>query len=183
MMRLYWIPENRKDALSMEWLSWELLIWPGWVLAVLLVIIGLAGTILPILPGVPIVLLGLVLMAWLDGFVHVGWGTLLWLAFLTVLSVLIDFIATAEGARRFGAGRYAILGATLGLLVGLFFGIIGILLGPFVGAVLGHMAGKANLDDSLRAGFGASIGVVVGTVAGAAIGAIMVVWFALAWWL
>lgn len=167
----------------MEWLSWELLIWPAWGLAFVLVLVGLAGTILPILPGVPIILLGLVLMAWLDGFAHVGWWTLLWLTFLTVLSVLIDFIATAEGARRFGAGRLAILGATLGLLVGLFFGIPGILLGPFVGAVLGHMAGRAGLDASLRAGVGASIGVMVGTLAGAAIGVIMVVWFAAAWWL
>lgn len=167
----------------MEWLSWDLLIWPVWGLAFVLVVVGLAGTILPILPGVPIVLLGLVLLAWLDGFERVGWWTLLWLTALTVLSMLIDFIATAEGARRFGAGRYAILGATLGLLVGLFFGIPGILLGPFVGAVLGHMAGKASLDDSLRAGVGASIGVVVGTVTGAAIGVLMVIWFALAWWL
>lgn len=166
----------------MEWLSWELLIWPAWGLAVLLVIVGLAGTILPILPGVPIILLGLVLMAWLDGFERVGWWTLMWLTLLTAVSLLVDFVATAEGARRFGAGRYAIVGATLGLLVGLFFGIIGILLGPFVGAVLGHLVGKANLDASLRAGVGASIGVMVGTIAGAAIGALMVVWFALAWW-
>ncbi|MDZ7790203.1 MAG: DUF456 domain-containing protein [Xanthomonadales bacterium] len=167
----------------MEWLSWELLIWPTWALAFVLVLVGLAGTILPILPGTPVVLLGLVLMAWLDGFERVGWWTLLWLTVLTALSLLIDFLATAEGARRFGAGRYAILGATLGLLVGLFFGILGILLGPFVGAVLGHMAGRANLDDSLRAGVGASIGVVVGTAVGAGIGAVMVAWFALAWWL
>lgn len=167
----------------MEWLSWELLVGPGWVLAVLLVIVGLAGTVLPILPGVPIMLVGLILMAWLDGFVHVGWSTLLWLTGLAVLSVVIDFIATAEGARRFGAGRYAILGATLGLLFGIFFGIIGILLGPFVGAVLGHLVGKANLDASMRAGVGASIGVVVGTAAKVVIGGVMLVWFSLAWWL
>lgn len=166
----------------MEWLSWELLSGPAWVLAFVLVLVGLAGTILPILPGVPIVLLGLVLMAWLDGFTQVGWWTLLWLTFLTALSVLVEFIATAEGARRFGAGRLAILGATLGLLVGLFFGIPGILLGPFVGAVLGHMAGRAGLDASLRAGVGASIGVMIGTIAEVAIGVIMVMWFAAAWW-
>jgi uncharacterized protein YqgC (DUF456 family) len=167
----------------MEWLSWELLLWPVWFIAGLLVVVGLAGTILPILPGVPMMLLGFVLMAWLDGFVHVGFGTLLGLTALTILAVLIDFIATAEGARRFGAGRLAILGATLGLLFGLFFGLLGILLGPFIGAVLGHMAGKAGVDASLRAGVGASIGVVVGTVAGAAIGAVMLVWFLLAWFI
>jgi uncharacterized protein len=167
----------------MEWLSWELLTIPGWVLAGLLVIIGLAGTVLPALPGVPIVLAGLVLMAWLDGFVNVSVTTLLLMGVLAVFSVIIDFLATAEGARRFGAGRHAILGAALGLLVGLFFGIPGILLGPFVGAVIGHMISKANLDASVRAGVGASIGVLVGTITKVVIAFVMLVWFVLAWWL
>lgn len=154
----------------------------GWIIAVLLVVIGVAGAILPALPGTPIVLAGLVLMAWLGDFTAVGLGTLFWLTVLTVLSVLIDFIATAEGARRFGAGRGAILGATLGVLVGLFFGPLGLLLGPFIGAVLGHLAGRARVDDSIRAGVGASIGVLVGTIAKVVISLIMILWFALAWW-
>ena len=166
----------------MEWFGWELLKYPGWVLAFLLVVVGFAGTVLPALPGVPIILAGLILMAWLDGFSSVGAGTLLWLGGLAVLSVMIDFVATAEGARRFGAGRYAILGAAVGLLVGLFFGLAGILFGPFIGAVIGHLIGKANLDDSIRAGVGASIGVVIGTASKVLIGLVMVVWFALAWW-
>ncbi len=159
----------------------DLLIVLTWILAWLLVLIGLAGIILPALPGVPVVLFGLVLMAWLDGFLRVGVSTLFGLGLLAVLSVLIDFLATAEGARRFGAGRHAILGATLGLLVGLFFGLPGIVFGPFVGAMIGHLASKANLDASLRAGVGATIGVVVGTVAKGVIAAIMLVWFAAAW--
>jgi uncharacterized protein len=166
----------------MEWLSWELLKIPGWILAVLLVLIGLAGTVLPALPGVPIVLAGLVLMAWLDGFAHVGVNTLIWMALLALLSVVIDFLATAEGARRFGAGRHAIIGATLGLLVGLFFGLPGIVFGPFIGAVLGHLASKANIDASVRAGVGATIGVVVGTVSKVFIAVIMLVWFGVVWW-
>ncbi|HLS04730.1 MAG TPA: DUF456 family protein, partial [Wenzhouxiangella sp.] len=130
----------------MDWLSWSLLYWPGWLLAVLLVITGLAGAVLPVIPGIPLVLGGLLMMAALDGFVHVSWATMLWLTFLTILSVVVDFLATAEGARRFGAGRLAILGATLGLLVGIFFGLPGILFGPFVGAVAGHLAARANID-------------------------------------
>ena len=161
----------------------ETLIVLGWVVALLLILIGLAGIILPALPGVPVVLFGLVLIAWMDGFIRVGPMTLLGLGLLAVLSVLIDFLATAEGARRFGAGRHAILGATLGLLVGLFFGLPGILFGPFVGAMLGHLASKANLDSSMRAGVGATIGVVVGTVAKGIIAAVMLLWFMLAWWL
>ena len=166
----------------MEWLSWELLKIPGWVLAVLLILIGLAGTVLPALPGVPIILVGLLLIAWMDGFVAVSVSTMLWLGVLALLSVVIDFLATAEGARRFGAGRMAILGATLGLLVGLFFGLPGILFGPFLGAVAGHLLGKASLDESMRAGVGASIGVVIGTASKVLIGIIMLVWFTLAWW-
>lgn len=166
----------------MEWLSWELLKIPGWILAVLLILIGMAGTILPALPGVPIVLVGLLLIAWMDGFVAVSLNTMLWLGVLALLSVVIDFLATAEGARRFGAGRLAILGATLGLLVGLFFGLAGILFGPFLGAVAGHLLGKANLDDSVRAGVGASIGVMIGTASKVVIALIMLAWFALAWW-
>ncbi len=167
----------------MEWLSWELLKIPGWVLAVLLIVIGMAGTVLPALPGVPIILIGLLLIAWMDSFVAVSVSTMLWLGVLALLSVVIDFLATAEGARRFGAGRMAILGATLGLLVGLFFGLPGILFGPFLGAVAGHLLGKASLDESMRAGVGASIGVVIGTASKVLIGFIMLVWFTLAWWL
>lgn len=154
----------------------------GWLVAVLLVLLGLAGSILPALPGTPLVLGGLVMMAWLDDFLAVGGGTLVGLTLLTLLSLVIDFLATAEGARRFGAGRGAILGATLGVLVGLFFGLPGLILGPFVGAVLGHLATRARVDDSLRAGVGASVGVLVGTLAKVVVSVIMILWFALAWW-
>ena len=166
----------------MEGFAIDTLVVSAWVLAWLLVIIGLAGTLLPALPGTPIMLAGMALMAWLNGFARIGYGTLLGLTALTLLAQFLDFIATAEGARRFGAGRGAILGATLGLLVGLFFGIPGMLLGPFLGAVIGHRLGEATLDDSVRAGVGASIGVLVGTVAKVVIGVAMLVWFALAWW-
>lgn len=167
----------------MESLIWDWMIWPGWLLAISLVLIGLAGILLPILPGVPVIWIGLVLMAWLDGFQSVGFWTLFWLGVLSVFSVIIDFIATAEGARRFGAGRWAILGATFGLLFGFFFGLVGIILGPFVGAVAGHLLGKATLDASMRAGVGATLGVVAGTIAKGMIALIMLLWFALVWWL
>lgn len=167
----------------MEGFALDVLVISAWVLAWLLVIIGLAGTLLPALPGTPIMLAGMALMAWLNEFDRVGFGVLLGLTALTLVAQFLDFIATAEGARRFGAGRGAILGATLGLLIGLFFGIPGILLGPFVGAVVGHRLGEATLNESVRAGVGASIGVLVGTVAKVIIGVVMLVWFGLAWWL
>ncbi len=167
----------------MEGFAIDVLLVSAWVLAWLLVLIGLAGTLLPALPGTPIMLAGFVLMAWLNEFIRIGFGTLMGLTALTLLAVFLDFLATAEGARRFGAGRAAILGATLGLLVGLFFGIPGMLLGPFAGAVVGHRLGEATLNDSMRAGVGASVGVLVGTAAKVVIGVAMLIWFGLAWWL
>lgn len=167
----------------MEAIAIQSLLVAGWLIAWLLVVIGLAGALLPALPGTPVILAGLVMMAWLNDFIRVGFSTLAALLVLTLLSVIIDFLATAEGARRFGAGRAAILGATLGLLVGIFFGLPGMLLGPFVGAVVGHRLGEAEFDASVRAGFGASLGVLVGTVAKVVISVVMLVWFALAWWL
>ncbi|HEY7906374.1 MAG TPA: DUF456 domain-containing protein, partial [Wenzhouxiangella sp.] len=151
--------------------------------AISLVVIGLAGIILPILPGVPVLWLGLVWMAWLGDFETVGFWTLFWLGALAALSVVVDFIATAEGARRFGAGRLAIIGATLGLLFGIFLGPVGIFLGPFIGAVLGHLIGKSSIDASMRAGVGATVGVVAGTLAKGLIALVMLVWFGFAWWL
>jgi len=167
----------------LEGFGLDVLVVSAWVLAWLLLIIGLAGTLLPALPGTPIMLAGMLLMAWLNDFQRLGLGTLLGLTALMLLAQALDFIATAEGARRFGAGRGAILGATLGLLVGLFFGLPGMLLGPFIGAVVGHRLGEATMDASVRAGLGASIGVLVGTVAKVVIGVVMLIWFALAWWL
>jgi uncharacterized protein YqgC (DUF456 family) len=167
----------------LESIAIQSLLVAAWVLAWLLVVIGLAGALLPALPGTPVIMAGLVLMAWLNDFIRVGFSTLAALLALTLLSVIVDFLATAEGARRFGAGRAAILGATLGLIVGIFFGLPGMLLGPFVGAVAGHRLGEAELDASVRAGVGASIGVLVGTVAKVVISVVMLVWFALAWWL
>src|SRR3546814_1584053 len=96
-----------------------------YVLAALMVIVGLAGTILPALPGLPLVFGGMLLAAWADGFERVEWWWLLVLGALTALSMVIDFWATAAGAKRVGASRKAVVGAVVGTVAGLFFGPIG----------------------------------------------------------
>src|SRR3546814_17313400 len=103
-----------------------------YVLAALMVIVGLAGTILPALPGLPLVFGGMLLAAWADGFERVEWWWLLVLGALTALSMLIDFWATAAGAKRVGASRNAVVGAVVATVAGLFFGPIGLFAGPFV---------------------------------------------------
>ena len=134
-----------------------------WLLAGLLVIAGLAGTVLPALPGVPLVFAGLFIGAWIGDFQEVGWVTLGILAALAAVAWAVDFIAGAAGTRYLGASTRAFWGATLGALVGIFFGLPGMLLGPFIGAVVGELSGGSGLAHSGRAGLGAWLGMVVAT--------------------
>lgn len=133
-----------------------------WLVAAALVTLGIAGLLLPAIPGAPLLFLGLVAAAWAEDFVHVGFGTLAVLALMTLLTWGVDFAAAAFGARRFGATPRAAAGAALGTLVGLFFGLPGILLGPFLGAVIGEVLGRRTLGAAGRAGFGATLGLVIG---------------------
>jgi len=151
-------------------MDWTIL-W--WILAGLIVITGLIGTIVPILPGIPIILAGLVLAAWSTGFEPVGWGTIGVLAALTALSVLIDFLAAALGAKRLGASQRAFWGATLGAIVGMFFGLPGIIFGPFLGAVLAELTSGRGAQQAGRSGYGVWLGIVIGTAAKLAIAFLM----------
>lgn len=135
-----------------------------WLLAVLLIGAGFAGLILPMLPGIPLVFAGLVLLAWAENFVYVGWITLTLLGVLALLSYGVDMLAAAFGAKRFGASPRAVTGAALGALVGLFFGLPGIVLGPFVGAVIGEFSRQASARSSMHAGVGATLGLLFGAL-------------------
>src|SRR5690606_20229088 len=95
-----------------------------WVLGAVLVLLGLAGTVLPLVPGIPLMLAGMLLAAWAEDFSRIGWGTLVLLAVLTALSLVVEAMAAALGAKRVGASRAAILGAALGALFGFFAGFI-----------------------------------------------------------
>lgn len=152
-----------------------------WLLGGVLIVLGLAGLILPVLPGIPLMYAGLVLLAWAEDFVYVGWFTLALLGALTLLSYGVDFLATALGAKRFGASPRAVTGAALGAVAGLFFGLPGILLGPFVGAVLGEFSRKATLQEATQAGVGATLGLLFGALLKLALAFTMLGVFALAW--
>ncbi|HSX65224.1 MAG TPA: DUF456 domain-containing protein, partial [Pseudoxanthomonas sp.] len=110
-----------------------------YVLAAVLIVVGLAGVILPALPGLPLVFAGMLLAAWAGDFQQIGWVGLTALGLLTLLSVAVDFFAALVGAKRVGASRKALLGAVIGTFAGLFFGPIGLFAGPFVGALLGEL--------------------------------------------
>lgn len=135
-----------------------------WLVAALLIVLGFAGLILPALPGIPLIFAGLVLLAWAESFVHVGWITLAGLGVLALLSYGVDLLAAAFGAKKFGASRRAVIGAALGAFVGIFFGLPGILLGPFAGAVIGEFSGHASLAAAAHAGIGATLGLLFGAL-------------------
>ena len=136
-----------------------------WALAGLLVVVGLAGTILPALPGVPFVFMGLLIIAWIGDFQRIAWPTLTLLALLTALAVAADLVAAIFGAKRAGASRLALLGAALGSVVGLFFGLVGIFVLPFIGAVIGELMARQRLDQAAKVGFATWLGMLAGALA------------------
>ncbi len=166
-------------------MDWHLLLY---ALAALLILIGLAGTLLPALPGVPLIFVGMLLAAWVDDFERVGAGTLIVLGTLTLVSLALDFWATAHGAGRVGASRLAMLGAAIGTLVGLFFGLPGLALGPFIGALIGELVHLRDLrtqalGHATKVGFGTWFGILLGIALKFALAFAMLGLFALAWWL
>ncbi len=150
------------------------------ILSAALTLIGVAGAVVPILPGVPLVFAGMLLAAWADHFQHVGAFTLTLLGTLGALALLVDFVAGLLGARRVGASGRALWGASLGTFIGLFFGLPGLLLGPFAGAVAGELSVGSKMEKAAKVGIGAWIGLLFGTLAKLALCFTMLGVFALA---
>jgi hypothetical protein len=134
-----------------------------WVVAVVLVIVGLIGVVLPALPGTVLIFAGLLLAAWADGFTRVGTWPLVAIGIIGAASYFVDFVATALGARKLGASPRAMVGAALGTLLGLFLGLPGIIIGPFVGAVIGELTTHRDFAKAGKAGVAAWIGFAIGT--------------------
>lgn len=147
-----------------------------WISAALLILAGVAGSVLPALPGAPLILVAAVLHRWLLP----GWVSLWTIAALAVLAavtVVVDAACGVFGVQRFGGGRWAMLGAGVGAAVGLFFGPLGLLFGGVAGAVACEMLfDRKALNDALKAGVGAGIGMLVGTVLRLGLALFMAAW-------
>ena len=152
-----------------------------YMLAALLALVGLVGTVLPALPGLPLVFAGMLLAAWAGDFEQVGVWIVVLLGLLTLLSFVVDFWATAHGARRVGASRKAVLGAVIGTFAGLFFFPVGLLVGPFAGALIGEMLHGREWRQATKVGFGTWIGVVLAVVLKLGLAFAMIGVFAIAW--
>lgn len=145
-----------------------------WMASALLIVAGLAGTVLPALPGTVLVLGGIVLGAWIDGFARVGSGTLAVVTVLAVLAWVLDYVAGVLGARRAGASRQALVGAAVGTVVGLFMGLVGVFFMPLVGAAVGEYLAREDEQRALRVGVATWLGIMVGLVAKVVIAFMMI---------
>jgi uncharacterized protein YqgC (DUF456 family) len=147
-------------------------------IAAILVVLGVLGTVLPVLPGTLLVAGGLFLAAWAQDFSRVGWVGLTIIGVLAALAFAADFVASLLGAKRVGASPKALVGAAIGGLIGVFFGLPGILLGPFLGALIGELMARGGWKQATKVGVGTAVGLLFAAVAKLVLAFLMIGTFA-----
>lgn len=151
-----------------------------WFIAIVVMAIGLLGTVLPVVPGAAIIFAAAVghriAVGPADG---MSWWGIAILAGLTALSFGLDFAASYVGAKYFGATRWGVIGAALGVMVGIFTGFVTLLVAPISGAILGELIGGQRMVKAGKAGWGTFLGNLAGLIGKLAIGLAMVVLFLL----
>jgi uncharacterized protein YqgC (DUF456 family) len=150
------------------------------ILGIILMILGIIGCLVPVLPGPPLSFLGIILLH-ITRFGHFSKTTLIILAGIAVVVTIMDFIVPVWGTKKFGGSKYGIRGATVGLIAGLFFGPIGIIIGPLIGAFVGEMLFKDDMNYALKAGFGSLLGFLTGIGLKLAASLIMAFYFVKEW--
>lgn len=145
-----------------------------WISSAALIVIGVAGTVLPALPGTALVLAGIVLGAWIDDFTRVGWVSVTVVSVLAVVAWALDYAAGLLGAKRAGASRQAIVGAALGTVAGIFMGLVGLLFMPLVGAAAGEYLARRDNRRALDVGISTWLGILAGLVAKVVIAFVMI---------
>jgi len=145
-----------------------------WFLSGALILVGLAGIVLPALPGTVFILAGIVLGAWIDDFSRVGWIAITAVSLLAVLSWIADYLSAVLGAKRAGASKLAIVGAAVGTVAGIFMGFVGVLFMPLVGAAVGEFMSRKNHHQAVRVGIATWIGLMLGMLAKFVLGFMMI---------
>jgi uncharacterized protein YqgC (DUF456 family) len=140
-----------------------------WIVAIALIAVGVAGVLLPALPGIVFVYGGIVLGAWIGRFEQVGVGTVVALGVLATVGMIVDYAAGALAAQRAGASRQGLVGAALGTVAGAFTGLIGLVLLPLAGAAIGEFIARRDALRAGRVGLATWLGLVAGAVAKLAI--------------
>jgi len=145
-----------------------------WILAIVLIVVGVAGTVLPALPGAILVFAGVALAAWIDDFARISGWTVAVLGVLTLIAWVVDYVAGVFGAKRAGASGLAIAGAAIGTIAGIFTGLWGLLFMPLVGAAIGEFIARKDAWNAGKVGVATWVGMLVGTIAKVAIVFLMV---------
>ena len=149
-----------------------------WFLAIVLMAVGLIGTVLPVLPGTVIILAAALIHQMMLGTERsLGWWNIAALVLLALLSYAVEFAGGYFGAKRFGATKWGAFGAMLGAIAGIFFPFPGLIIGPIVGAVAGELLAGKRLVSAGRAGWGTLLGNLAGMLGKLTIGLVMVSWF------
>ena len=142
-------------------------LWPVtilyWSLVILLLLAGLVGSAVPLLPGTTLILLGVLLQKWLLAGT-ITWVAVAWIAAFWLVSLLIDLACTLLGSRLLGGSKWGLAGASGGALAGMFFSLPALILGTFLGAMAAEKFGAKRKDtEALRSGAGAALGFLLGT--------------------
>jgi uncharacterized protein YqgC (DUF456 family) len=140
------------------------------LLGVAMIALGVVGLVAPVLPGVALIYLGIVVVAWAEGFARIGPLMLVVMLGVTVVAMVADYLAALVGARTAGASAWGVFGAGVGALVGLFFGLPGVILGPAIGALAFEYVRNPDAKKAMRAGAGGLAGFILGVVAKAVFG-------------
>jgi uncharacterized protein len=146
------------------------------VLGTICIVVGILGSLLPVLPGPPISYAGILLLHF-SRYAQYGSRFLILFGALTAIVAVLDYVVPVWGTKKFGGSKYGIWGATIGVLIGRFFGPLGIIVGPFLGAVLGEIIYGKKSNEAFRAGFGSFIGFVTGTLMKMVLSVIMAFYF------
>ena len=147
-----------------------------------LIVAGLIGAIVPVLPGIPLIFGGVWLITGVDDYRHISLWWLLGIGLVGSVGLALDLLAGALGAKRVGASPRAVWGALLGTIIGLFLGLPGLLLGPFVGAMIGELAAGNSVLRSTQVGMSAWAGLIFGTLIKLVSSVTMVALFGAGWW-
>ncbi len=141
------------------------MIYLGTALAVAILLIGILGTIIPMMPGLPLMWIVYAVYGYFTGWETISFSTTIIFLLVTVIAYLFDYAATVAGAKKFGAGKAGMIGSFLGLILGMiFFNVPGLIIGPIIGAIIGELAAGQQTDRAVLAGWGTFLGFLASTV-------------------
>lgn len=155
--------------------------WPL-ALGLIMIVLGFIGTLLPAMPGVPLMFSGMLLIAWMDGFSRISGITLAVLGVLALMAWAIDFFASYATAKRAGASKYALWGILIGAVIGMFAGVAGLLIGPVLGAIMGELLSHRDPQRATTVGLAAGLGFAIALIGKMLLCALMLGIFAYAYY-